>query len=433
MTPLAYIHPREQIAMMMSWIYRHHLTTAAGGNISCLDENGDMWITPAAVDKGSLSPRDIVCVHADGTHEGRYAPSSEYPLHRAIYDSRPDIKGIVHAHPQSGMAFSVAKRAPIARLFPQSFRYNREVGFAPYAKPGSEKLGMLVGEKFVAGYHSVILESHGVCCGGSSLLEAFVRFDTLEFSCHAEIYASSIGIPYKLTDEQLLLARTRTRGFFGVLAPTNKPRSPQIAQAAETLCTYLRRGVEHGLFTSSLGAISLRLGPDAFLITAHGVDRSHIRPHDFVLIKGDCVEAGRTPSRMAYIHHQIYKGRPEVQAIINAAPLNCLAYSICHRAIETRAIPESYQQLRDVNIVPFETPFKKPEAILEKLSLDNPALEICNNGVMTVGADLTHAYRTLEVLEGTAAALISSVPLGGFVPMSPSAIEELAEDPEAAE
>ena len=66
MNPNTYIHPREQLAISMSWIYRHHLTNAASGNISCLDENGDMWITPADVDKGSLLPRDMVCVQADG-------------------------------------------------------------------------------------------------------------------------------------------------------------------------------------------------------------------------------------------------------------------------------------------------------------------------------------------------------------------------------
>ena len=46
------MHPRDQIALVMSRIYRRGLTTTSGGNISIIDENGDIWISPSGVDKG---------------------------------------------------------------------------------------------------------------------------------------------------------------------------------------------------------------------------------------------------------------------------------------------------------------------------------------------------------------------------------------------
>ena len=69
----------------MRRVYDRGLTTATGGNISILDEHGDIWITPKAVDKGSLTQKDIVCVHPDGSYDGIHAPSSEIFFHRATY------------------------------------------------------------------------------------------------------------------------------------------------------------------------------------------------------------------------------------------------------------------------------------------------------------------------------------------------------------
>src|SRR5947207_11355540 len=93
------IHPRDEIVQTMERIYRYRMTTTSGGNLSIRDDNGDIWITPARVDKGNLTRNDIICVRADGGVEGNHKPSSEFPFHRAIYAARPDIRGIVHAHP----------------------------------------------------------------------------------------------------------------------------------------------------------------------------------------------------------------------------------------------------------------------------------------------------------------------------------------------
>src|SRR5688572_9523010 len=93
------LHPRDALLQTMERIYRYRMTTTSGGNLSIREENGDIWITPARVDKGRLRREDIVCMRANGKREGLHPPSSEFPFHRAIYEKRPDIRGIVHAHP----------------------------------------------------------------------------------------------------------------------------------------------------------------------------------------------------------------------------------------------------------------------------------------------------------------------------------------------
>ena len=92
------LHPKEQLVRIMNRIYNNKMTTLSGGNLSIKDHNGDIWITPAGIDKGKLTPNDIMCVKANGDIIGQHKPSSEYPFHISIYNKRPDIKAIVHAH-----------------------------------------------------------------------------------------------------------------------------------------------------------------------------------------------------------------------------------------------------------------------------------------------------------------------------------------------
>ena len=62
-----YIHPADQLVMFMQRIYDKGMTTTSGGNLSIMDEDGNIWITPAGIDKGTITRGDIVCVKPDGT------------------------------------------------------------------------------------------------------------------------------------------------------------------------------------------------------------------------------------------------------------------------------------------------------------------------------------------------------------------------------
>src|ERR1043166_5877070 len=193
MTNQRLIHPRDEIIRTMERIYRYRMTTTSGGNLSIRDDNGDIWITPARVDKGNLTRNDIICVRADGSVEGNHKPSSEFPFHRAIYAARPDIRGIVHAHPVALVAFSINHQVPNTRLFHQARHVCGEVGFAPYALPGSDALARNIEASFRQGFHCVVLENHGAVVGGDSLSNAFQRFETLEFTAKTIIKASLLG------------------------------------------------------------------------------------------------------------------------------------------------------------------------------------------------------------------------------------------------
>jgi len=421
-----YLHPRDELVLTMQRIYRYKMTTTSGGNLSILDENGDMWITPTGVDKGTLTPNDIMCVRADGTIEGLHRPSSEYPFHKAIYAVRRDLKAIVHAHPMALVAFSIAHKVPETRLFHQAWRSNGTVAFAPYGVPGSEDLGKKIAQKYSEGFDSVILENHGVCCGGQTLQEAFQKFETLEMCCKVQIKAQTLGEPTDLTDQQLQL-----QGQSDVPLEAFEYDSSMMGirekELRNQLCTFIERGYRQRLLTTTTGTFSARIDAEKFLITPYPLDRHAVLPEELVMIRKGKKEFGKHPSRAALAHKAIYDAHPDVMAIVNACPINAMAFSVCHQTVDTYTIPESYVFVRDVGLLPFETVYNDFERLTRTLRLQSPAAVLSNNGVMVVGNSVLAAFDKLEVLECSAEAVLDAQPIGGHVAMSQEIIDELIE------
>jgi L-fuculose-phosphate aldolase len=206
-----FLHPADEVTLTMERIYRHRMTTTSGGNISLREPDGSIWVTPSAVDKGGLRRDDIVCVHPDGRVEGPHKPSSELPFHQMIYRARPDIGGIVHAHAGALVAFSITHRVPDTRLFHQSRTVVGEVGFVPYALPGSARLGQAIADAFAQGLNAVLLENHGAVVGGETLQQAFQRFETLEFAAKTAVRASMLGEIRYLSEPEVQLPATSRR------------------------------------------------------------------------------------------------------------------------------------------------------------------------------------------------------------------------------
>jgi L-fuculose-phosphate aldolase len=421
-----YLHPRDELVLTMQRIYRYKMTTTSGGNLSILDENGDMWITPTGVDKGTLTPNDIMCVRANGSIEGLHRPSSEYPFHKAIYAVRRDIKAVVHAHPMALVAFSIAHKVPDTRLFHQVWRSNGTAGFAPYGVPGSKDLGDKIAQKYGEGFDSVILENHGVCCGGRTLQEAFQRFETLEMCCKVLIKANTIGDPEFLTDQQLQL---QGKSDVPIDSFEYDPTMMSIREKElrNQLSKFIERGYRQGLLTTTTGTFSARIDSEKFLITPYPLDRHSVLPEELVMIRKGKKEFGKHPSRGVFAHKAIYDAHPDVMAVINASPINAMAFSVCHRAIDTHTIPESYIFVREVSLLPFETAFNDYATLARTLTLSSPAAVLCNNGVMVVGDSVLAAFDKLEVLEHSAEAVLDAQPIGGHVAMSQQIIDELAD------
>ncbi len=420
----SFLHPRDQIVETMERIYSRNMTTTSGGNISINDENGDKWITPARVDKGSLRRQDIVRIGKDGACEGLHPPSSENPFHLSAYAARPDIRGIIHAHPGALVSFSICGQVPNTRLFPESWNICGEVAFASYEIPGSKQLAARIAAAFASERkpNCVVLENHGVVVGGRDLSEAFQRFETLEFTAQTIINASQLGQVHYLSDPQIDVSNS---GRNLVPQGTAQPMTSREKELRKDVSDFVHRAYEHRLMTSTWGSFSARIDHSSFIITPSHIDRHVIAASDLVPIRDGCHSPGQTPSRAARMHLAIYERYPEIQAVVNALPVFATAFCVSDFVLDTRTIPESYLFLKDVGTIAFEHQFGDGSEVARTVSPANPVVLLRHNGVLVAGRTILDAFDRLEVLEATAAAIIQSRPLGPISPMSDEVTRDL--------
>ena len=416
------LSPREQLVAIMHRIYRAGMTTLSGGYLSILDEDDDIWITPAGIDKGKLTPQDIVCVKPDGAVIGLHPPSSELPFHRAIYARRPDLRAVVHAHAPALVSFSIVRETPNTRIIPQAHRVCGMVGYAPYALPGSEALGESIAHTFADGYNVVLLENHGIAAGGLDLLTAFHRLETLDFCARTQIKALGLGKISSLTETQLLPFDVQ----YNLLPEFQHTHfSSRERELRQEIAEIVHRAVDRYLMISTEGVVSARLDGDSFLITPTGCDRGSVEPDDLVLIRAGRREVGKLPSRSVRLHDAIYRTHPEINSVITAQSPHATAYAITEQRFDTRTIPESYILLRDIPVVPYGIQFREPQRVADALSEATPVLLIQNDAVMTTGATILKAFDRLEVAEFSARALLDTAQIGSHVPIGEAEIADL--------
>jgi L-fuculose-phosphate aldolase len=450
--PFSLPHPRQQLATIMARIYRQGMTTLTGGNLSILEENGDLWITPSGVDKGALRPQDMMCLRADGSVEGLHRLSSELPFHRAIYERRPDLRAVVHAHSPALVTFSMIREAPDTRVLPLAYRICGPVGYVPYAIMGSDRLAKSVAAAFAGGPgvrpHDVVLfENHSAASGGRDLLEAFQRLEALDFCARTLIHARGLQAARGLgkasgreairtvSDEQLALL---DRPWNDLPEFTPVQHGSHERALRQQIVEVVYRAYDRCLMTSLGGVLSARVdngqadvahaGVGGFLITPTGMDRRGIEIEDLVLVAGGWREAGKWPSRSVRLHQAIYDRHPEVGCVIAAPAPHITAYALVPEPFDTVTIPESYVMLRHVEKVPFDDYYREPEQIAARLSRRTPVLILENEGVLTTGATILEAFDRLEVAEYSAQSLIDiAAKLGRWVPLAEKDLRDLEE------
>ncbi|MBP5307975.1 MAG: class II aldolase/adducin family protein [Clostridia bacterium] len=418
-----FMHPAEQIVLTINRIYRKQMTTTSGGNLSIIDSDGNIWITPSGIDKGALTPADICMVKPDGTVVGKYKPSVELPFHKLVYKTRPEVRAVVHAHSPSLVSYSLIRKIPDTRIIPTARLVCGDVGIAKYEVPGSMELGEAIAAEFKKGADVVVMENHGVVTCGQDLFDAFEKFETLERCAKLDITSKLLGNAYPLTDEQIELANEKGKAQLGEFIPAEI--SSKEKEIRNKMCTLIHRAYDQDLFSSTMGTFSEKLGNDSFIITPYGKDRKHLEPQDLVRVDNGWREAGKRPSRSAVLHRMIYEAHPEFNAIVVAQPTNILAFGITRTEIDSRTIPESYIKIRDLTRLPYGTNITNPQEVVKKLSADNPVILIENDSVIAVGKTLIEAFDALEVVEFTANTIIHAGLVGEIVKITDKEVDDI--------
>lgn len=416
------MHPKEQIALVIARVYGMGLTTTSGGNISVVDDDGNIWITPSGIDKGSLRADDIMCVKPDGTVMGKHKPSSEFPFHKAIYKIRPDVKAVIHAHSPALVSFSIVRKIPNTNIIYQAKQVCGEIGYAPYELPGSQALGDTIANEFEKGFTAVIMENHGTVVGGTDLSDAFERFEALEFCARTEIYASQLGTPSFLSDEMITDYNEQLHKPLAAMDGVTYPSDER--EKRQEICSIVKRACQHGLMKSSFGTVSARWRGNDFLITPNGVPRWDLKTEDIVQVKDGKCEPGKHPSLTVALHQQIYANHPNINSIILTQSPYLMAFAVSGVPINVRTIPESWIFLKDMQQLKFGAQYNADE-VVKNISREKPALLVQHECVVVVGDKLLQTFDYLEVAEFSAKSIVMATSIGNMVPINDEQTEEL--------
>ncbi len=191
------------------------LVIGTWGNVSsrALEADGFV-ITPSGIDYESLAEEDMVLVDYQGqVLQGRYRPSSETPLHLAIYLARPDVQAIVHVHSPFATAFAVAGLSIPVLLEETAQAIGHEIKVVPYAICGTRRLAEYTVATLGETGCAALLANHGLVGVGESMAAALRVCYVVEQTAQVGIYARLLGPLQGLPEREVQLLNKGFRSY----------------------------------------------------------------------------------------------------------------------------------------------------------------------------------------------------------------------------
>jgi L-ribulose-5-phosphate 4-epimerase len=177
----------------------------SAGNISARAEDGNIAITPSGLGYDCMKVEDIVIIDLERKMiDGTLTPSSEVPMHTAIYKAMPEVKAVVHTHSMYAITFACVDQ-PLDVICVEGLAARGKVPVSRYAAPGSEDAGIVAVEalKSTPGLRAILLKNHGLVAVGPDMVTAWQTAYKIEILAQITFQARQLGTPIALTDEQI--------------------------------------------------------------------------------------------------------------------------------------------------------------------------------------------------------------------------------------
>lgn len=163
------------------------------GNVSVRISPNRILTTPSGLNKGFLKEDDLVFVDMEGKKiKGKYSPSSELKMHLYIYRLREDVRAVVHAHPKTAIAFTIAKMSLALCILPETILSFGEIPTVRYATPTTEDVPMVLGD-YILKYNAIMMDRHGSVTMGKNIFEAYNYLEAMEHFAEITFRAKILG------------------------------------------------------------------------------------------------------------------------------------------------------------------------------------------------------------------------------------------------
>jgi len=166
---------KQKIINIGKRLYAAHLVAAHSGNLSVRVDKDNILITATATSLGNLSEEDIIKINLKKDAEDKRL-STEFPLHRLIYD-KLDTKVVIHCHPPLANGyFSVT--SSLKNLTFESKVYLGDVPVIKQETPSITKPELVI--EALGVNNLVVIKNHGLVCIGEDFEQSFNLIETLE-------------------------------------------------------------------------------------------------------------------------------------------------------------------------------------------------------------------------------------------------------------
>src|SRR5512133_2135047 len=163
-----------------------------------------------------------------------------------------------------------------------------------------------------------------------------------------------------------------------------------------------RRLYARGYTASNDGNISVRLDEQRLLMTPANVCKGFMNEQMMVVtdLEGNKIAGERKPSSEMQMHLEVYRQRPDVQAVVHAHPPVATAFAVAGIPLDRAVLAEVLTTLGSVPIADYATPSTSelPQAVGKYIKAHDGML-LANHGALTVGADVFAAYYKMETIE----------------------------------
>jgi L-fuculose-phosphate aldolase len=188
---------RREIVRVGRLMYERSYVVSSDGNVSVRLDDGRIVATPTMTCKGRMTEDCLAVTDGRGKALSDRRASSELAMHLLIYDERPDIDAVCHAHPPHGTAFAVAGLPIDQPILSEVILALGCVPLAGYGTPSTQELSDAM-RPLLKHHNALLMANHGAVAYGSDLWQAFDRLETLEHTARIAILARILGGPKNL-------------------------------------------------------------------------------------------------------------------------------------------------------------------------------------------------------------------------------------------
>jgi L-fuculose-phosphate aldolase len=221
---------RDDILRIGRLLFEKGWVASNDGNITVRLDAERILATPTSMSKGMMQAGDLIVLDRRGNKiSGARERTTEINMHLTIYDLRPDIQAVVHAHPPVATGFATAGKPLNLALLPEVIISFGCVPIAEYGLPGTPELTAPM-RPLIPKHNALLMANHGVVAYGEEVFQAYFRMETVEHSARIQFVAEMLGGPNVLPRKEVQkLVESRAR--YGILAASSgQPECPIVAE-----------------------------------------------------------------------------------------------------------------------------------------------------------------------------------------------------------